>query len=197
MRRLPLLLFVVLLAACASRPPVDTPPPDTLAERVAAVGSLDGWTLTGRAALRHEDRSGSLNISWVQTGEAYHVRLYAPLGAGGLSLKGRPGQVSLETSEGLSDQADSPEALVYRHTRLRLPVTALRYWLLGVPAPDGDRTAMDVNGDGLLAGFEQFGWRVSYPDYTVAAGLAMPRKVFIERDDAYVRLVVQQWRLNP
>ena len=81
-----------------------------------------------------------------------------------------------------------------RATGLQVPVTGLRYWILGLPAPGAERSRV-LDGQGRLLSLEQNSWSMDYRGYTDVDGLSLPRKLFLRRDDLRVRLVVEQWRI--
>jgi len=75
-------------------------------------------------------------------------------------------------------------------------VSGMHYWVRGLAAPDG---AAQVQRDaaGLMTRLEQSGWVINYDRYQSVAGLSLPGKLRLERDDIAVRLVIDEWLLDP
>jgi outer membrane lipoprotein LolB len=73
-------------------------------------------------------------------------------------------------------------------------VAALRYWVLGLPAP-GTVASRTLDPRGRLAALEQSGWRIRFLDYGRQDGYELPGRVFAQKDGTRVRLVVGRWRL--
>ena len=62
------------------------------------------------------------------------------------------------------DRARIPILLLEQTLGLRLPVTGLRYWVRGLPAP-GPTALLQTDAAGRLTRLEQNGWVIEYPSY--------------------------------
>jgi outer membrane lipoprotein LolB len=192
-----MLTAVALLAGCQVAPVKAPAPqgPGTLADHVAAVRQLTGWSVSGRAAISTPEQAGTVSIDWRQDDERYAIELRAPLGAGIVRLEGSDAGVMLRTSQGVQEFASEPRELLRRHTAFDLPVEALRYWLLGIPQPDvPEEPAVDERG--LLTTLRQQGWLIQYLRYGEFDGIALPTKLFMRGDGIEARIVVQQWTVS-
>jgi outer membrane biogenesis lipoprotein LolB len=49
----------------------------------------------------------------------------------------------------------------------------------------------------LPASILQYGWTIEYRQFGVAGGLTLPLKVFAERGPQRIRLVVDEWAIEP
>jgi outer membrane lipoprotein LolB len=77
-----------------------------------------------------------------------------------------------------------------------IPLAALRYWVLGVPAPE--MPAEEIAGaDGRLVRIEQAGWQVGIDRYSSAAAGGLPTRLDATRDGARLKLVVSRWEVGP
>ncbi len=156
-----------------------------------AVGQLDRWALQGRVA------SGKLlgwtgNLNWRQRGQHFAVRLAGPLGAGGLRANGTLKRVQVRTPK-RRFTTRHPDAMAKRTLGFAFPLSALRYWARGLPAP-GDYKNISVSTDGKLQSLRQNGWHVAYMDYTtVNDTVKLPKRVVLENGDNRLRLVVDRW----
>lgn len=200
MRAAPALLLVcTVLAGCQTLPTAvpavgdGTPAAAAFAARQAELAGVGRWTLRGRSALSAQDRGWNGTVHWRQSGEALELRFIAPLGAGTLRLTGEPDRMRIEASDGTDFVTADPAGDLEQALGVALPVAALRWWVLGVPAPAADVAALDLDAAGRATAFEQDGWAVSYPRYTDHDGQILPGIVVAERDGARIRLIVDEW----
>jgi outer membrane lipoprotein LolB len=186
---------LLIVSGCTVTPTVRPPVPTDYQEHATVLSTLDEWALKGRAAITTASDSGTVALDWRQSGERYALELRAPWGAGTVQLNGGRLGVLLRSSKGQEEFAGDPGELLYRYTGYRLPLQALRYWLLGMPAPD---TPADhqVDERGLVTQLLQHGWRVRYLAYGDYQGVALPTKMFLEGDDIEVRVAVQEWDIH-
>lgn len=192
MRALYFLVFV-LLAGCAATPPVIPPvadPQQVWFEHQQQLAGVADWHLGGRIAIRTEDEGWQASIDWRQQGQDYVIQLVGPLGQGSLRLQGDGRFVTLSDGESTLVDEDA-EALLYRQMGWRVPVSALRHWALGLPAPGA--AEQEINSQGLLARLRQAGWSIEFRDYIRRGELALPGRLFISNHNAQVRLVVDRW----
>lgn len=194
MRRCLSLLFL-LLAGCAATPvapplPPAADPQQAWHEHQRQLAAVDHWQLGGRIAIRTENEAWQASVDWQQQGESYVIQLVGPLGQGSLRLQGDGRLVSLSDGENTLVDEDA-ETLLQRQMGWRVPVAALRYWALGLPAPGAAEQELDPAG--LLARLRQSGWNIEFRDYTRRGELLLPGRLFINNHRAQVRLVVDRW----
>ncbi len=152
---------------------------------------LKQWALQGRVA------SGKVlgwtgNLNWRQKGGHFDVRLAGPLGAGGLSASGTLKSVHVRTNN-QRFTTKHPDAMARRALGFSFPLTALRYWGRGLPAP-GQFKRISVNAEGELQSLHQNGWHVAYLGYTtVNGGLKLPQRIVLDNGKDRLRLVVDRW----
>lgn len=189
------LLLGALLAGCASAPviPPATNPQQTWQAHRADLARLDRWEIDGRIAVQKGNEGWHADIEWQQRGDAYDILISGPLGGGSVRLRGGNGHVTLRTSKGQTLTDSDPEHLLYRELGWRLPVHALRYWVLGLPAPGAAVWA--INPQGFLGRLQQAGWSIEFRDYAMQGRTALPGRVFARSPGAQVRLVIDTWTL--
>ncbi|MDN5870598.1 MAG: lipoprotein insertase outer membrane protein LolB [Nitrococcus sp.] len=186
----------LVLAGCAVQPPVPEQARLTaFASHQAQVRQLSSWSLAGRAAIRTAREGGSVAVHWQQLNERYRIDLIAPFGAGSVRLTGDARSVRLQTSRGESVVAASARNLLRRYMGYDVPVAALRYWLLGIPAP-GPVARQRLDRYGRLAVLAQQGWRVEFQDYGRFSGVELPTALVLERGRMEVKLVIRDWDLS-
>ncbi len=187
-------VFAVLLSACSTfdRNTTDSPTIDPSA-RIAVLAGYDTWRLSGRIAIQHDDNGVTANLDWRQRGESFDIRIIAPLNGGTFALRGSDSSATLLTPQGETFSAPSAEALLAAQLGWAIPLRGVRYWIRGMPAPDTAANQQRFDEDGKFTDFEQQGWRVSMLDYFNDMDPQLPRKLFLNRANLKVRMVVRKW----
>lgn len=160
--------------------------------------NLTNWQMTGRASVANGTEYWNLSLQWQQRGDDYLIDLTGPFGAGHVQLAGGPHGVELRDADQHRYYATSPEALLYERTGVIMPVTDLRYWVVGLPGKDHPgEVAFDAQG--RLAKLELTPWQVNFRRYTQLERVSLPEKIFILRPDKQldIRVVVDEWLLTP
>jgi outer membrane lipoprotein LolB len=199
MTRLTTLLLLLLVAACSPLPP--RPLPDSSAGqswqlRQQQLRQLTHWQLSGRLAVQNDHEAWHMSLEWQQRQDRYSLNIIAPLGQGSMQLHGDAVQVMLLTDEGETINSSNPDQLLHQQLGWKVPVSALRYWVLGLPAP-GEVQQQSLDEFGRLNHLTQAGWEIEFLDYQPQQGVELPRRVFIDNHLARVRLVISNWQPLP
>ncbi len=189
------LAAAMLVAACA------TP---MVAEREAArddlrtrVAALEGWTVNGRAAIQSDGESASLSLRWrEERPDHYVLDLSGPFGAGAIRISGGSDHAVLEDGRGEAVVAARPEALLEAHTGRHLPVSALRYWMVGLPAPQLSLESEALDARGRPERLLQDGWEVRYYAWDEVEGVHLPRRVDLQKGAQRVRVAFSGWEIR-
>ncbi len=193
-----LLLLSAVLTACATAPPLPpvSDPARAWAERQVRLDALADWYLEGRIGIRHADDAWQGGLTWKQQDGSYRLQVDGPFGQRQFSLAGGADGVELITSDDKRYRSSDAQSLLYAQTGVDMPVDALRYWVLGVPAPQGPPPSVRTLDDrGRLSRLVQAGWEVRFRAYTQVDGLELPEKLFVRHGEVELRLVVDRWRL--
>jgi outer membrane lipoprotein LolB len=189
-----LLALCAWLAACATtRAPLPAVPAGIdWQQRVARLQGQDRWDLAGRAAVAVGSQGWQASLNWRQRSGQSDVHLAGPLGVGATVLK--------LTSAGLSinDAPPGEAALADLEQKLgfELPISRLRYWLLGVPDPAAPDEVVRDSQD-CAQQLTQDGWSIAYERYAANDGNVLPALLVLTRDTVRVRIIVDHWNLNP
>ena len=157
---------------------------------------LQHWRATGRVAVRSASDAGSASIHWQQAPANFSLRLYGPFGQGTVLIEGQHNSVSLRRADGQITRAPSAEELLFRELGWSVPVSVLRYWILGRPAPGYPVEEFRLNGAGLLGRLSQAGWQVNYQGYREAGEGTLPDKFELRREALLVRVVLSDWQFS-
>lgn len=192
-----LFLATLVLASCSLRGPErPVEPTANWAERRAQLQSLPRWDLRGRIAVKADQGGGQGDIEWQQQGDATHIRVSGPFGAGAYEIRWDPASLSINSRNGEFSRSwpgqDAAQQFLTEQLGWAFPAVSTRYWLLGLPDP-GFPAQETFAPDGRLAALDQNGWTVTYERYVQVASLAMPAKIVLVNPRARLRLVIDRW----
>lgn len=196
-----LLIASLLLTACSSKPAKQVSSSASWLSRQARLAEIDQWQLNARIGLRSQDRSGSATLIWDENIEQRRLRLIGPVGGGLILMQQDNTGVSLQDSTGKTWHAADPAELIKRVTGWQIPVSGLRWWLLGMTEP-GSTVDYTLDDSQRLATVKQGGWKVTLAKYTLFDNYELPATVTVESltskdDDRYIRvkLIVKEWKI--
>ena len=188
-------LALGVLAGCRTVPPPALPDSAPWVQRRPQLQSLNHFELKGRVALSAACCGVNENLRWSQQGTRSQLSLEGPLGVGGTSVTANGEQLDIVNSRGEHITSEAAHAELRNRLGFDLPITSLRYWILGVPDPASAADESLQPGAQHLAALTQDGWHVAYGDYTTVNGETLPARLTLERDTVRVRLLVEDWRL--
>ena len=144
------LVLALFMAGCATRPVLDTGQAAPAAQ--PPVSEYPVWQLHGRVSLVKDERGWHAGMLWDEADGHYRLNLSGPLGQGAVQVEGVvDGVIRLQTADGQEYTARDADALIEAVTGWRFPVSGIRYWVRGVPAPGPVLRATRDAGDRLIA----------------------------------------------
>ena len=181
------LAATLALVGCAGVPraPAVGVPPDP--------ASLRQWSVSGRLAVAADGQGGSGAFVWQQDGGTTRLDLRGPLGVGALRIVATAESLSLADGAGRVLDARAAQQELQARLGADLPWAHLRYWMLGLAAPDAPASVEDGPGAPPRV-IEQSGWHIAYDAFTTAAGLQLPRRFTAGRESVRVKVVVDEWQ---
>ncbi|MEM7019431.1 MAG: lipoprotein insertase outer membrane protein LolB, partial [Pseudomonadota bacterium] len=187
------ILFGVL-TACSTAPPV----PEHLRqaywqEHQTVLTALPDWTVNGSISAETREDDWSARVNWKHGPDKYKLRIYGPLGQNSAVLRGNANGVTLRDTDGRSYAASDPQTLMRDHFAIDLPVTSLRYWIRGLPAPDFPIITSSLNNQGRLAKLIQADWRLTYQSYRRYNNRLLPRRIRLENSEYQIEIVISKW----
>lgn len=131
------------------------------------------------------------NLNWRQQRDGFDMRVAGPFGIGAASIVGRGKQIEIRTAKRTITTED-PERDLHDRLGWTFPITHLRYWVLGVPAP-GSHAEVDFDRAGRLVSLAQDDWILEVSEYQQAGALELPRKFEVANDEVRIKVVVDAW----
>jgi len=182
------LLLALLLGGCAALPTATSQAP-----RDAA--GLEKWGFNGRVSLTRGETGWHAALAWREHSGEYNLRVAGPLGQGAFELSGDDAGVMLVDADGRTFTARDSDSLLRHVTGWALPVSGMHYWVRGLAVP-GVQAQLERDASGAVSRLEQSGWAIRYDRYQSVAGVTLPGRLQMERDDIGVRLVIDEWLLD-
>ena len=191
-----LALTVALLAACAEEAPKPEAAATSSAQlqwerRQASLAQIHDFSLQGRLG-GNGVVSFSGDLSWEQSGDHFEARFYGPLGVGAVAIVGTLDGMEVRTKDGTYQTRD-PEELMMQKMGFTLPVSGLRFWVLGIPAPTAHADSMVLDDSGHVLSMVQDGWQVQYGEYVPVGSLDLPHKFTVADSRRGFRIVIDNW----
>lgn len=181
-----LVLLISLLSACAEIP--EKIPSAYQLGDMQYLQKQKKWSLEGRLALVSERDSLSASITWRHSEAQDDIELAGPLAQGRMKISVKAEEVLVDDGDKVNVYQGLVDDIVAELLGVDMPVTALRYWVLGVNDPA--LTYIEQSN-----GFYQSGWLVRYGEMQKINSYSLPRKMTAEKDKARVKLIVDEWDL--
>ena len=192
-QRVAALALLALAGGCATVAP--QAPAGPWPTRRAELQSLESWALDGRIAVAAGDDGFSGGFDWSQRGPDADVEISGPMGGSALTIRVVGGKGVASVHRGGKEVPDADQFLArYFGPGRTLPVEAMRYWLVGAPAPDAPHEE-SLGADERLESLSQSGWQVHYDRYEPVGALSLPARMEFSTEGLRLRVVVSDWRL--
>jgi outer membrane lipoprotein LolB len=187
--------LLLLLSACATQRGHELNDITDWDSRKRILTHTTRWEFSGRIGVSATNEGFNGKIWWWQRDEYYRARISGPLGVGSIQVDGDGDRITLTDEDGEVTKMSDAEADLRQRYGWTIPLSSLRYWVLGVPDP-ARPAQLEFGAEGMLLSMQQGAWTVIVDQYAQGGGQLMPRRVVATSDDARVRLVVDNWVFN-
>lgn len=183
--------FVVLISACATRPP---PSYSVNAQKhQQQLQQLRNWQIRGKLAFRSEQDKFSASLNWRQQNKDFRLNLSSFLGTNILLLEKHQGRVELQYDDNRY-QHISAAALLYELLGWTIPVESISQWIKGQASPEA---LTEFSDDGLISRLQtRDGWVVNFSDYRQANQTLLPHQISLQAGGNKIKIRVDTWQLN-
>lgn len=156
----------------------------------------DHWTVHLSLIGVTEQQKFKTRAQWEQQGDHYTIKLRDFLGRTIAVIEGSPSEVHAKTSKGQHFKGDTAEQLIQQLFDIQIPVSGMRYWLLGLPKPDMPITQLSFDQRGLAQQLEQQAWSLQYPSYKQNDSLLMPEQILLDYSDIDLTVKISRWAFH-
>lgn len=191
----------LLLAACATTPRPQGGAQPWSATRASWQQRAD-FGFSGRVAITAGDNGFSSGMAWQQHGADTQLTLSGPLGVVA-RLAANGDQLHYSDRDGRDLTGEQARQALTDLLGFDLPLSSLRYWLLGVDDP-GSPAGLQFDADQRPTMLQQAGWQVEYQAWTIqspagsSGGLAgwLPQRLVASRAPLRVKLLISRWQFG-
>lgn len=193
-----LLVTSLILPGCASIDSTTNVEWESHQQRLAMI---DGYQAAGKLGYIAPQQRQSLNFQWQDSAQETQLRMTTFLGQTVLNLSATPTLATVETYEGQTYSASTPEALIKQLTGLNIPVEQLNDWMLGRPTQADDYQLNQTNTlASLTKRVNAQDWKLDYLSYQdvqhLGAALPLPKKMKLTQGSTSINIVISKWTFN-
>lgn len=188
-----LLVMITALSGCRWAMPDVAPAGTWVEQREQLFADLDQWRVHGRMAISNGEDGGSAGFV-IHDNQQGELRLNLSATGGRWRLLADANGAELEGSRIPVRHAKTPEPLVEEALGWYLPVTFMRDWIRGLPAPEG--ASLEFGDNGSLLALHHSDWLIAYERYREVDGFWLPQKIVAKSGPYRVSLVVLGWKLG-
>jgi outer membrane lipoprotein LolB len=181
------LVLAATLAGCAVAPKPSPVAADLDQQRLYL---LPYWKAEGRMGIQSQQQAWNANLSWEHEGHQDRLRLSGPFNQGMVSIILQDRLIYINEGKGAVEATGDIDGALKRRLGFTVPVASLRYWMLGIPAPQGDFSRGEAGATRQLL---QQGWTLDFDRYTSFAGTRVPSKSSIRGNGVNLKLVIDRW----
>ena len=189
MKKAILVMGILVLSGCST---LTTTPDIAYQSHNSAQNPLydvQRWSFEGRVAIVTRHDVEQANMSWTHLPSEELIKLSGPLGQGAVMIQLNAEGVTIDRGGGDVKTSTDPEAFINQEIGLFVPVSSLRYWVVGVPEKSQETRIVDN-------GFEQSGWRSQYKSMQSVKNYLLPRNMTVSNETVKLKLFIDQWSLD-
>lgn len=206
------ILVLLVLSACQQLPTRDSGTP-----------TADYWQASGKVSVlvdraiypNTENQQQTVRFDWRQLDQDFVIELSGSLGFGKASIIKTGNSVSVIRGGKTLNTASNPEQLLLKTTGLQLPISGMRYWIMGFPSdhfsePDAklhtrasldcntqidSAQANDANAENCsIASFTDQSWTIAVLDTHQLESHVLPQRLKAITTGIKLNVVINQWR---
>jgi outer membrane lipoprotein LolB len=179
-------IVLAMVAGCAApRAPQALP---------ASNAGIDTFSLTGRVAVKMEQRGYSAKLIWRHAAAVDRLRLLSPVGSVIAEIEADASGAMLTTGDKKVYRSSDVQALTREVLGWDLPLEGLQHWVLGRAEPVLPVHAEQRDVRGRLTRLTQNDWRISFLAY--AGDSALPARMALAYERLSLRLIIDRWDLT-
>lgn len=196
-------LSINILVGCSLMPKTNI---KNIADMQTA-SELSYWTARGKMMIATNNEKVSGYFYWQQKGNNFEFSLNTLIGINMFELSVNENEAKL-TIDGKTYFGDTAEILVTQLTGYQLPISQLRYWVVGVqqsPKPtttnkNNLKTKTKLDERGRLKHIEVFHgdaiWQIDYQSWRSVMQFDLPKSLQLKSPNNRIKLSITDWALQ-
>jgi outer membrane lipoprotein LolB len=190
------LVFVLVASLTGCAVFKKEPPRPALAPKAEEKNyDLKVWQLEGRIGVQTANDAWQANLFWEHDAEQDRLRVSGPFSQGMVSIILQKDLIYVNEGDGVTELSRDPDAMLKDRLGFAVPLSSLRYWIVGLPDPNETHTPV-YGESGSLLGFRQSGWTLQFQNYMNVGDRVMPQKIAIQGPDVRLKLIADSWRVK-
>ena len=155
-----------------------------------------GFQLFGKLGFKSSSNAGSATINWLQQANIYTITISGPLGSNRTILKGNELHAEMQIQG--QNIYGSPQDLSSELLGTSLPLGLMRFWVLGMPAPNHSYTKDTFyNNSEIYSSFRQLDWQLDFSRHKFFDAMYLPTRIQGSNRDHSFTLIIKDWRNVP
>ncbi|HAN81034.1 MAG: hypothetical protein CMD54_04045 [Gammaproteobacteria bacterium] len=158
---------------------------------------LNQWDLTAKFAVSTKDHTESGSIRWMLNSVEERLDILAPTGSvmAQVTVTDSEARLQTDTQETVAKDAD----ILFRDVMgTSFPVSALRFWIRGLDAPNLPLESVEKDRYGRITELSQGGWQLTYNgNIAIESGshrFEVPRRLIATRGEIEIRWASTEWQ---
>ncbi|MGL9750925.1 MAG: lipoprotein insertase outer membrane protein LolB [Symbiopectobacterium sp.] len=196
-----LLLASLLLTACTLTKlsgPTATSDSTAWLQHKQQVQQLSQYQTRGAFAYLSDSKKLSANFFWQESStQRYRLLLTNPFGGIELELRAQPDGIQITDVQGKRYIGKDAEYMLSQLTGIRIPLTNLRQWMIGLPG-DAQQFTLDEHARLSTATLVQNGltWEVKYLGYDNSVTPTLPNALELTQGEQRIKLKMNNWTVQ-
>lgn len=155
---------------------------------------LPHWQMVGRVAVQANTEGWNAHVHWEHDHHQDRIRLSGPFSQGAVSIVLQSDSIYINEGNGVVRSSRDPDSLLRERLGFAVPLSHLRYWMLGLPAP-GEVSSVSADYTTGRA-FSQQGWHLSFERFNRVNEFDLPQKISVKGGDLKLKLIADEWTLH-
>ena len=195
--KLPFVVLVVfLLESCSF---IQTDPSAikkiNLEEHIKLLTHIENWAYEAKLSIYGKNLNPStLLINWLHNINYQTLNITSTFGhnLAALSQYSNSATIFIE-SENQNFTGESIDDILDVNFNVQLPTQLIRYWMLGIPAPNLEHK-LQTNADHTIQAIEQSGWHLEYSNYRLFGEYFLPKKIKAKNSDYNITIITRDFK---
>ncbi|GAB6047884.1 lipoprotein insertase outer membrane protein LolB [Methyloparacoccus murrellii] len=155
--------------------------------------AIRAWSMDGRIGVQSAGKAWQANLYWEHDPAQDRLRLSGPFSQGLVSIVVQKDLIYINEGGGVTALSRDPDAMLRQRLGFAVPLSSLRYWMLGVPDPGA---SAQRSADAGAGSFRQAGWHIVPDQLASIDGWMLPQKLTVQGAGVKLKILADTWTLR-